>query len=75
MQRKETPQSLSHRHCAVIGAVSLHRPSAPQLWPSAQSAVEAQVWWHCPPEQARPRPQAVSLVHNAMVAVPQLLPP
>jgi hypothetical protein len=40
MQRNEAPQSESHRHGAVVGAVSVQAPLA-QLCPSAQSVVVA----------------------------------
>jgi hypothetical protein len=73
MQRKATPQSLSHKHCAVIGAASLHTPFE-QDWPSAQSAVEPQVAWHWPPLHTRPCPQAVSFEQRTTVEVPQVEP-
>ena len=52
MHRNETPQSESQRHCAVIGAVSLHAPLTHD-WPSGQSVVVAHAAWHCPPAQTR----------------------
>ena len=61
MQRNDAPQSVSHRHCAVIGAASVQAPLA-QLCPSAQSVVVAHAAWHWPAAHTRPCPQAVSLV-------------
>ena len=74
MQRKATPQSVSHKHCAVIGEASLQTPFE-QAWPSAQSVVDPQVAWHWPPVHTRPWPHAVSFEQSTTVAVPQVVPP
>ena len=74
MQRKEAPQSESHRHCAVIGAVSVQAPDA-QLCPSGQSVDVAQAAWHCPATHTRLWPHAVSSLQRTRLPVPQLAPP
>jgi len=74
MQRNEAPQSLSHKHCAVVGAASVHAPLL-HAWPSAQSVVVAHAECHCPPTQMRPWPHAVSLLQRTTELVPQVLPP
>jgi len=52
MQRNEAPQSVSHKHCAVAGDVSVQAPLTHD-WPSAQSVVVAHAAWHCPATQTR----------------------